>query len=98
MSDFPDDIMKTASWVAAHRLDLSTLEGQQIVRLIAHSLNDERRRMASLFAALEEENNRLREALEPFARAPYVGPNAFNRAALSDNDFRAARAALEAKS
>jgi hypothetical protein len=41
-----------------------------------------------------EEIARLREALEPFARAPYTGDGAFNRASLSDDDFRRARAAL----
>jgi hypothetical protein len=45
-------------------------------------------------AALRAENERLRKALEPFAKAPYMGANAFNRAALSDQDFRRARAAI----
>lgn len=37
----------------------------------------------------------LDKALEPFAKAPCTGPNAFNRAALSDSDFRLARATLQ---
>ena len=45
---------------------------------------------------LEAENERLREALRPFAEVPYVG-RAFNRAHLSEWDFRKARAAMEAK-
>lgn len=53
MSEFPDDIMATASWVAAHRLDLSKEAGQQIVRLIAHSLNDERTKAGTRISALE---------------------------------------------
>lgn len=63
MSDFPHDIMATASWVAAHRLDLSKEAGQQIVSLIAHSLNDERTKSAARIAALEAENERLRSQL-----------------------------------
>ena len=35
------------------------------------------------------------EVCERFAKAPYMGNNAFNRAALSDDDFRAARAFVE---
>ncbi|KEA07177.1 hypothetical protein [Rhizobium rhizogenes] len=45
-------------------------------------------------SVLRVENERLRKALEPFAKAPYMGANAFNRAALSDQDFRRARAAV----
>lgn len=37
----------------------------------------------------------LLAALKPFARAPYTGPNSFNRSALSDDDFRKARSAYE---
>jgi hypothetical protein len=46
--------------------------------------------------ALEEENRRLREALKPFAAVSYAS-NTFNRAELSDTDFRRARAALAAE-
>jgi|GEM_PF-6412689 len=35
-------------------------------------------------------------ALKPFATVPYSGSNAFNRAALSDEDFRAARQLFDA--
>ncbi len=68
MSDFPHDIMATASWVAAHRLDLSKEAGQQIVRLIAHSLNDERTKSAARIAALEQRTTdfgRLLRAVKP---------------------------------
>ncbi|MAZ17946.1 MAG: hypothetical protein CL535_16650 [Ahrensia sp.] len=37
----------------------------------------------------------LLAALKPFAQAPCTGPNSFNRAVLSDDDFRNARAAYE---
>jgi hypothetical protein len=33
----------------------------------------------------------LVEALKPFAEVPYAAGDAFNRAALSDDDFRNAR-------
>lgn len=66
MSDFPDDIMTTASWVAAHRLDLGNEAGQQIVRLIAHSLSDERAKSATRIAALEAENADIKERLFRF--------------------------------
>jgi hypothetical protein len=36
----------------------------------------------------------LESALKPFAEVPYMGNNAFNRATLSDDDFRMARQVL----
>ena len=42
-------------------------------------------------AELEVERMRLIVALKPIATAPCTGPNAFNRAALSDSDFQYAR-------
>lgn len=75
MSDFPHDIMATASWVAAHRLDLSKEAGQQIVRLIAHSLNDERTKSAARIAALEAENAELREDAKGWMDAAFLSDN-----------------------
>lgn len=43
---------------------------------------------------IKSQHRQLRAALKPFAAAPYTGPNSFNRAALSDDDFRQARHAL----
>jgi len=54
--------------------------------------------IAASEARITELEARLKEAervLKPFAKAPYMGGNAFNRAALSDNDFRAARTFME---
>lgn len=43
---------------------------------------------------IKSQHGQLRAALKPFAAAPYTGPNSFNRAALSDDDFRQARHVL----
>lgn len=45
---------------------------------------------------IRSQHGQLRAALKPFAAAPYTGPNSFNRAALSDDDFRQARHVLAA--
>lgn len=55
---------------------------------------DELRATEAKLARVERRNVELEEALRPFAAVPYSGANAFNRAALSDDDFRAARRAL----
>ncbi len=43
---------------------------------------------------IKSQHGQLRAALKPFAAVPYTGPNSFNRAALSDEDFRQARHVL----
>jgi hypothetical protein len=51
-------------------------------------------RLRAIANDLQKQYIIVTEALKPFAAAPYTGPNSFNRAALSDDDFRQARAAL----
>lgn len=48
-------------------------------------------RMIERAEKAEAECKRLIVALKPLATAPCTGPNAFNRAALSDTDFQYAR-------
>lgn len=43
---------------------------------------------------IKSHHGQLRAALRPFAAAPYTGPNRFNRAALSDDDFLQVRRVL----
>ena len=45
---------------------------------------------------IKSQHGQLRSALKPFAASPYTGPNSFNLAALSDDDFRQARHILAA--
>lgn len=80
MSDIPEDIKKTAAWIAAHRLDLRTAAGMQIQSLIEEALRDERQlskdaALASHTSALAERDARIAEleaALEPFAQVADV--------------------------
>lgn len=46
----PEDVKKTAAWIAAHRLDLRTDAGRQIVDLIEAALMEERERCARRYA------------------------------------------------
>lgn len=46
MSEIPEDIRKTAAWVAAHRHDLRKPDGVQMAQLIGEAIFEERKRIA----------------------------------------------------
>lgn len=77
--DYPD------GWSSQDAYDFLTTDRQEAW----NSYERERKRAE----AAEARNAALVKALEPFARVTYAA-NTFNRAALSDEDFRLARAAL----